>query len=121
MAKSSPHVKHMLPFRHVHLTEHTYCKLKTIIASPHELLSLTLPFLMEIYIKRHLFYWFLRTRIHRRFSRCYQHTGQQLGPYMLENSRGKYTTSVKKKITDKYNKILYTDNQIFSIRCSQMV
>ena len=56
-----------------------------------------LPFLMETSLETHQFYWFLRTQIPGRLSRCNQNTGLQLEPYTPENSPGKYIKSVTKK------------------------
>ena len=56
-----------------------------------------LPFLMETSLEMHQFYWFLRTQIPGRLSRCNQNTVLQLGLYTPENSPGKYIKSVTKK------------------------
>jgi hypothetical protein len=56
-----------------------------------------LPFLMETSLEMRQFYWFLRTQIPGRLSRCHQNTVQQLELYTPENSPGTYIKSVTKK------------------------
>jgi hypothetical protein len=81
--------------------------------------ALKLPFLMETSLEMHQFYWFLRTQIPGRLSRCNQNTVLQLELYTPENSPGKYIKSVTKKSkactirlttkTIRFSKIMFLD------------
>lgn len=76
--------------------------------------TLELPFPMETSLEMHQFYWFLRTQIPGRLSRCNQNTVLQLELYTPENSPGKYIKSVTKKIRSMYNEINYKSNKVFN-------